>query len=348
MIRHKKILLIDEDSQGFELLAAVMGSEGYIIELITTEGKEVLHKVKSIIPDLILLNIIMPEMNGYRFCETIRADSSLPYIPIIFFTTIKINKEEVIRGLEVGGDDYVQKPFDYVELLCKIKVTLRVKSLYDELIRMKAELARYVSLPTLQMIEKKGNREVVRTPEIEEVTVLFSDVRNFTNIASRMSPTEVFKMLNYLLSKQIKIVGDCHGMIDKLSGDEIMAIFEGPEMVQNALQCGKTICKNFEDSKNYSSATNSIGVGIGINTGLVHIGSIGSQTLRKYTVIGHTVNIAARLCGIAKKSQILFTESTKKLIATKDFDYKSIGKVPLKGMPVPTELFELVWVQTHR
>jgi len=337
----KKILLIDENSEGFELLAAVLGSEGYIVELVTN-GKEALHKVKSIIPDLILLNIIMPEMNGYRFCETIRADSSLPYIPIIFFTTIKINKEEVIRGLEVGGDDYIQKPFDYLELLCKIKVTLRVKSLYDELIRVKAELAQYVSLPTLQMIEKKGNRKVVQTPEVKEVTVLFSDIRRFTNMASRMAPTEVFKMLNYLLSKQIKIINNCYGMIDKLSGDEIMVVFEGPEMAQNALQCGKDICKIFGNSKNYPSATNSIGVGIGINTGLVHMGSIGSQTLKKYTVVGHTVNIAARLCGVAKKSQILFTETTKKLIKNRDFRYKSIGKVPLKGISTPTELFEVI------
>ncbi len=341
MIKRQKILLIEENSEGFELLAAVLGSEGYILELVTN-NKEALHKVKSIIPDLVLLNVIMPEMNGYRFCETIRADSSLPYIPIIFFTTIKISQQEVIRGLEVGGDDYVQKPFDYVELLCKIKVTLRVKSLYDELIRVKAELARYVSLPTLQMIEKKGNREVVQTPEIKEVTILFSDIRKFTNIASRMGPTEVFKMLNYLLSKQIKIVNNYHGMIDKLSGDEIMVVFEGPEMAQNALQCGKSICEAFGDSKNYPTAAGFIGVGIGINTGLVHMGSIGSQTLKKYTVIGHTVNIAARLCGVAKKSQILFTETTKKLIERKGFDYKSIGKVPLKGMPIPTEIFELV------
>jgi adenylate cyclase len=336
----KKILAVDDEPRNIKLLEAKLAREAYIVEGATS-GEEALDKVKKIIPDLILLDVLMPGMTGYEVCEKIRCDSSMPYIPIIFLTASRIGLEDTIHGLDVGGDDYIQKPFDTSELFSRIRAALRVKKLYDNLVRTKAELARYVSLSTVQMVEKATSGGAIQAGQTRDVTVLFSDIRGFTNMAQSMNPQKVFEMLNLCLSKQIKVVEDHRGIIDKLSGDELMAVFEGPDMAQNALQCAIAIVKALRGPE-LSQGVDSVGVGIGINTGPVYIGSIGSETLRDYTVVGNTVNIAAKLCGFANKFQILAPENTIKLIEEKGFHSKSIGKISLKGISTPIETFELM------
>lgn len=337
---YKKILAVDDEPINLKLLEAILVPEGYIVET-TTSGQEALDMIKSIKPSLILLDVIMPGMDGYQVCEKIRADTSISYIPIIFLTAMQTSQKDVIHGLDIGGDDYIRKPFDTFELLSRIRAVFRVKNLYDELILTKAELSRYVSLSTLRMVEQVTSREDIPVGETKDVAVLFSDIRGFTNISENMNPQEVFEMLNLYLSKQIKVVQDYHGIIDKLSGDEIMAVFEGPDMVSNALQCASAIVKTLCTSKSCQSA-DWIGVGIGINAGPVYVGSLGSETMKDYTVIGNTVNIAARLCGLAKKFQILLTDTTKNLIQGKEFRYRPVGKVSLKGISVPMEVFEFM------
>jgi class 3 adenylate cyclase len=337
---YKKILAVDDEPVNLKLLEAKLVPEGYIVET-TTSGQEALDMIKSIKPGLILLDVIMPGMDGYQVCEKIRADKSIAYIPIIFLTAMQTGQKDIIHGLDSGGDDYIRKPFDTFELLSRIRAALRVKNLYDELTLTKAELSRYVSLSTLQMVERVTSRENMPVGETKDVAVLFSDIRGFTNISENMKPQEVFEFLNLYLSKQISVVQDHHGIIDKLTGDEIMAVFEGPDMVSNAQRCASAIVKTLCTSK-FCQHADWIGVGIGINAGPVYVGSIGSETMKDYTVIGNTVNIAARLCGLAKKFQILFTETTKNLIQGKEFRHRSVGKVSLKGISVPMEVFELM------
>lgn len=336
---YKKIMVIDEQGKELDLLAAVLGAERYIVE-IATDIKEAVGKVKNLMPDLILLNVMIQGMKGYELCAEVRNETQLPYIPILFFTSVKIDQQELTRGFDVGADGYIQKPFDYPELFSKIRILIRTKGLYDELAAIRNELARYVSIPTFRSIEMKVKKGIEPVSETKRVTILFSDIRGFTNIAAQKEQPELFRMLNNCLIKQIKVIEAHHGMIDKLSGDEIMAIFEGEEMAENALRCGKSIVEALKDPREYP-LPDWMNVGIGINTGPSYMGSLGSETFRKDTVIGHTVNLAARLCGIAKKSQILFTEDTKKLITGKDFSYDSIGRVTLKGIPEPIEVFIL-------
>jgi adenylate cyclase len=148
-------------------------------------------------------------------------------------------------------------------------------------------------------------------------------------------------MLNLYLSKQIKIIEDHHGIIDKLSGDEVMAIFEGPEMAKNALRSAAEIIKALRGA-DPRRIEEWVGVGIGINTGQVYVGSIGSETIKDFTVVGNTVNVAARLCGYAQKFQVIFSEYTRKFIEKDSFSYKTVGKVTLKGINNPIEVFELL------
>ena len=336
----KRILAVDDEPKNIKLLEAKLAPVGYIVDTALS-GKEALDKIKRKVPDLILLDVLMPGMDGYEICKRIRSDTSIPYVPIIFLTASLITQKDVIRGLDIGGDDYIRKPFDTLELFSRIRSSLRVKELYDNLMRTKAELARYVSLSTLQMVEKTSSGGGVQTGQTAAVTVLFSDIRGFAQLSEKMKPREVFATLNLYVSKQIEVVEAHHGIVDKLTGDEVMAVFEGPEMAQNALRCANAIVSTLRGPQLLHRG-DWIAVGIGINTGPVYIGSIGSETMKDYTAVGNTVNVAARLCGLAEKFQILFTEATRGLIDKKEFSYIPMGEIPLKGLTSPVETFELI------
>ncbi|MDO9230803.1 MAG: response regulator [Syntrophales bacterium] len=339
MSNRQKILIVDDEPRNLRLLEAILMPEGYEIDS-AENGRKAVDKALSFAPDLILLDVMMPEMDGYQACKAIRGDKNIPYIPIIFLTAMEIDQKDIVHGLDMGGDDYIKKPFVAIELFSRIRAALRVKKLYDELARTKAELARYVSLSTLRMAERIAAGDLDTAEGVAYVTVLFSDIRGYTSITEHMEAAEVFKMLNACLSKQIEIVEKCQGIIDKLTGDEVMAVFHGEEAAQNALQCGREIVKALCNS-DMCLKNDWIGVGIGVNTGPVYIGSIGSIKRQDYTVIGTTVNIAARLCGHAKKFQVLFTENTRKHIEGKGFSFMSIGNIPLKGISLPINVFEL-------
>jgi adenylate cyclase len=333
------ILAVDDEPLILKLVEAILIPEGFRVETAAS-GEETLDKIKRATPDLILLDVLLPEMDGYEVCGRIRADTTLPYIPIIFLTAMHKESKDIIHGLDIGGDDYIGKPFNPQELMSRIRSALRVKELFDKLTRTKLELSRYVSLSTIEMVEKSTSGEILKAGESKDVTVLFSDIRGFTTLSENMDPRKVFEILNLCLSEQIKIIEDHQGIIDKLSGDEIMAIFEGPDMVKNGLLCGTAIAETLRET-NESIGEDWVGVGIGINTGPVYVGSIGSETIKDFTVVGNTVNVAARLCGCAKKFQIVFSEYTKKFIEDEGIAYKSIGKISLKGISEPVEVFEL-------
>lgn len=333
------ILAVDDEPVNLRLLKAILGPEGYSLET-ASGGHEALDRLASGGIDLVLLDVMMPGMDGFEVCGRIRNDASIPYIPIIFLTAMAVEQEGVIHGLDIGADDYVRKPFDSMELVSRIRAALRVKVLHDELRRTKAELSRYVSLATMEMVEQSVTGSGAPLGKLEEVTVLFSDIRGFAHIAEDKDPAEVFAMLNRHLSAQMDVILAYQGVIDKLNGDEIMAVFEGPDMADNAIACGKAILDKLR-GRGDSGEPEWTGVGIGINSGPVFVGSVGSENLKDFTVVGNTVNIAARLCGRADRFQVLFTETTRNLLTKRSPAFRSIGAVHLKGMTRPMESFEL-------
>ena len=333
------VLIVDDVEANVDMLVDALG-EIYDVS-VAMDGHGALEVVAENPPDLILLDVMMPDMDGYEVCDRIRTDTTLSYIPIIFVTAQHKDPKDMIRGLDIGGDDYIGKPFDPYVLLSRVRSSLRFKELFDTLSQTKSELSRYVSLSTIEMVEKSISGEIQKSGEARDVTVLFSDIRGFTTLSESMDPKKVFKMLNLYLSKQIKVIERYNGIIDKLAGDEVMAIFEGPDMAKNALNCGRAIIDAlFESNKHIDDDW--VGVGIGINTGPVYLGSIGSETIKDFTVVGNTVNVAARLCGSAKKFQVIFSEFTRSFIENEDFEYKSAGKISLKGISEQVEVFELL------
>lgn len=334
-----RILVVDDFPMNIVLLKDILTPAGYLVDF-AERGQEALDKAFNDPPDLILLDVMMPGMNGYEVCRRIRANRSLPYIPIIYITASELEQKHVVEGLDSGGDDYIRKPFEITELLERIKSCLRVKALYDELARTKAELSRYVSLSTRRMVDDKIQQNLSAPIDREAyVTVLFSDIRGFTQISEEMAPADVFARLNVNIGKQLRIIENCNGIIEKLNGDEVMAIFDGPDMAANAIGCALQIIQALSTSE-LDGESDIFNVGIGINTGNIYLGSLGNEFFRDYTVIGNTVNIAARLCGLAEKFQVLFTETTRISISPEQFCFQSIGKKMLKGLSKPIDVFK--------
>lgn len=334
----ERILVVDDTPMNIDLMEGILTPVGYTVDSAKS-GEEALGKVVNDTPDLILLDVMMPEMNGYEVCRRIRENKSLPYIPIIYITASELEQKNITEGLDAGGDDYIRKPFDVAELLARIISCLRVKALYEELAQTKKELSRYVSLSTLRMVENKitGHEDPLNYDAY--VTVLFSDIRGFTQISEGMDPNELFNKLNANIGKQLGVIEKYQGIIDKLSGDGVMAVFEGPEMGENALECALEIVHELSESERNGELELSY-VGIGINTGPIYLGSLGNESFRDYTVIGNTVNIAARLCGLADKFQVLFTKTTLESVRQGEFRFKPIGEKMLKGLSKPMEVFQ--------
>ena len=335
-----RIFVIDDTPLNIELIEGLLVPYGYVVEGAQS-GEEGLKVLNNMIPDLILLDVMMPKMNGYDVCRRIRERKELSYIPILFITASELDQKDVIEGLEVGGNDYIRRPFDALELLSRINANVRLKRVYDELAKTKEELSRYVSLSTVKMVEEmaKGQKEPLN--RIAEVTILFSDIRDFAQIAENIHPEDVFRKLNRNLKKQLKVIEEYGGIIDKLSGDSVMAVFEGPDMADDALSCARDIVNELSAAENRHELEWAY-VGIGINTGPIFLGSLGSEFFRDYTVVGNTVNIAARLCDMADKFQVLFTETTLNAIHQDRFQFQAIGEKTLKGFNTPIQIFQII------
>ncbi|MCX5845762.1 MAG: response regulator, partial [Deltaproteobacteria bacterium] len=146
------ILVVDDMPVNIELLKALLEPRGYHV-IGAASGADALKIIDKSVPDLILLDVMMPEMNGFETCRRIREKKELPYIPIIFITASELDQQNAVEGLDSGGDDYIRKPFQTFELISRIKTNLRVKSTHDQLSKIKSELSRYVSLSTVRMID---------------------------------------------------------------------------------------------------------------------------------------------------------------------------------------------------
>jgi adenylate cyclase len=337
--RPKKILIVDDNPMNNALLEGILAPCGFDIESAES-GREALDKAIDGSPDLILLDVMMPVMDGYEVCRLIRANSDLPYISIIFITASELEQKDIIKGLNAGGDDYICKPFDEEELLSRIRACLRIKLLYDQMSRIKAELARYVSKSTMRLVESMTSGQATTANRTTEVTVLFSDMRGFAQLSQDMDPEAVFRMLNRNLSIQIELIEKYNGVIDKLNGDEVMVVFEGPGKETQALQCARAIVAELSTIR-LQPGDRWTNVGIGINSGPVFWGALGTVDFKDFTVIGNTVNIAARLCGLADRYQILFTDATLQTVDANQFQFHSIGHKNLKGMNAPVEVYAL-------
>ncbi len=311
-----RILAVDDNKQNLSLLQKALTAAQY--EVVTApDGATALELIGSAPPDLVLLDVMMPGLSGYEVCQHIRANEATCLLPVVMLTALT-DVADRIRGIEAGADDFLSKPVNREELLTRVKSLLRIKTLHDDLETknhlLRSLFGRYVSEDVAAEIVADPGRHLKLGGDKREVTVLFGDLRGFTPLAEQLDPQDVVNILNSYLTLVIDAVFEFKGTLDKFRGDGFMAFFGAPMAREddplNAVRCALAIQERLMRIAFAEFPDVRLHMGVGINTGIVIAGNIGSERRTDYTVIGNEVNTAQRFEANAGPGQILITGNT--------------------------------------
>lgn len=321
------IMVIDDEPINVQVLSNYLKTNNYLVKTALS-GEEALELIKNEgEPNLIILDVMMPRMSGFDTCKKIRDDYPLSNMPVILLTA-KDRIADLTEGFNAGANDYLVKPFSKRELLTRIKTHLSL-SLINK------AYSRFVPNEFLKLLNRESIIDIKLGDQKQyEMTVLFSDIRDFTSLSEKMSPKENFDFINGYLEQIGPILRKHNGFIDKYIGDAIMALFpNGPE---DAIQSAIAIRKYLENynSNRISNQLPPINIGFGIHTGSMILGTIGELERMESTVISDAVNLGSRLEGLTKiyGVTILVSDySMQKLIQPKQYHYRKIDQVKVKG-----------------
>jgi adenylate cyclase len=312
----RTVLLVDDDAEMRALLVESLSTIG--LNVVCAESAEqALGIVQTVQPDLILSDVHMAGMTGIELCRRLKADARFQLTPIVLITAVS-DLASRVAGLEAGADDFFGKPFEMIELRTRITSLLRIKRLQDDLatknMLLQTLFERYMSEQVAAAIVSDPARYLDLTGEKREVTILFGDLRGFTPLADGLDPHDVVEILNVYLSHVVDCVFEVEGTLDKFRGDGVMAIFGAPvrhdDDAARAVRCALRLQEQLREVRFSKFPDLRLHMGIGINTGLVVAGTIGSDRRMDYTVIGGDVNLAQRFEANAGPGQILITDTT--------------------------------------
>jgi len=351
---NERILVVDDTPANIQTVAAILKGQGYQLS-VATNGKQALDVLEKIRPDLILLDVMMPELDGFETCQRIKGTEAWRDIPIIFLTA-KTETTDLVKGFEMGAVDYVGKPFNAHELLARVNTHLTVDQLRRSLAGKNAELARAHALVRRafgRYVSEEVAESLLRAPEglelggeEREATILMSDLRGFTAMAERMPPREVIAILNLYLETMVDVIARYEGTIDEIIGDAILVIFGAPlasdDHAAKAVACGLAMQLAMTDvnERLVAKGAAALEMGIGIHTGRVIVGNIGSLRRTKYAAVGSNVNLAGRVESFTTGGQLLITEDTRARI-TSPMRIDGQFQVEPKGAARSLQLFEI-------
>jgi len=320
-----RILVVDDTPANIQSLAAILKEKGYQIS-VATNGKQALDVLARLQPDLILLDVMMPEMDGFETCRRLKANEQWRQIPVIFLTA-KTETIDIVQGFELGAVDYVAKPFNAHELLARVNTHLTMDELRRSLAAKNVELARAHELVRRafgRYVSEEVATSILQSPEglelggeEREVTILMSDLRGFTALAARVTPHQVIEFLNLYLEAMVDVISRYEGTIDEIIGDAILVIFGAPlacdDHADKAVACGLAMQLAMKGVNHRLAAKGAaeLEMGIGIHTGRVIVGNIGSLRRTKYAAVGSNVNLAGRIESFTTGGQILISENVR-------------------------------------
>ena len=362
-----KILVVDDTPKNVKLLADVLTVKGYSV-VTAASGAEALRQVEAEKPDLVLLDVVMPEMSGYEVCRKIRENPATQMLSVVMVTALDPS-EERIKGLEAGADDFLTKPINQAELLARIRSLLRIKELYDTVQTQAAELSdwnktlehrveeqvaqlerlgrlkRFFSPQLAEMIIAGGADDPLKTHR-REITVVFLDLRGFTAFAETSEPEEVMGVLREYHAGMGKLILDHEGTLERFTGDGMMIFFNDPLPVSNPAERAIRMALAMRDrvgelTVRWRKLGYELDFGVGIAQGYATIGGIGFEGRWDYGAIGTVTNLSSRLCGEAKPGQILVS---KRLLGTMEnqLEVESVGELTLKGFHRPITAYNVL------
>jgi adenylate cyclase len=354
-----KILIVDDEPFNLDLLEQELDEQNYTIER-ANDGAEALDKVPVFQPDLILLDYMMPKMNGLEVLRRLREDALYKRIPVILLTA-KATQEDKVRGLDAGADDYVIKPFDSFELLARVRAMMRIKQMHDTLDEWNRSLTEKVKqqVDELQRVNRLkrylspqiaetilGEDENLFKSHRREITVVFLDLRGFTSFSDSAEPEEVMEVLRGYHAAMGKLIFDFDGTLERFAGDGIMIFFNDPipctDHTDKAVRMALAMQSKVEELRTeWLKRGYELDLGIGMAAGYATLGNIGFEGRMDYGAIGNVTNLAARLCSEAKARQILTNQRTLSKIENL-VDYEPLEELQLKGVSRPVAAFNIV------
>ena len=361
-----RILVADDTPANVRMLEKRLQHNGYDV-VVARDGEEALAVAHATHPDLILLDIMMPKVDGIAVCRRLKGDPAFPFTPIIMVTALADSKD-VVAGLEAGGDDYLTKPVDQQALVARVRSMLRIKALHDTVQAQTAELARWNATleervaRQLAELERVGRLKRFFSPQLaelivrggaddplvshrREVTVVFIDLRGFTAFAERAEPEEVMGVLREYHARMGALVLASEGTLERFTGDGMMIFFNDPVIVPDAVERAVRMTVAMRDGVDELAARwrkrgHELHAGLGIAQGYATIGAIGFEGRLDYGAIGTVTNLAFRLCAEAATGQILISQGVY-AAAGALIDAESIGELTLKGFQRPVAAYNV-------
>lgn len=332
-----RILVVDDTTENLQVIGAILRKAGYQLS-IAKRGQQGLDIAARTPPDLVLLDIMMPEMDGFEACKRFKADFKLKEIPIIFLTASN-EAENVVKGFELGAVDYITKPFNTAELLSRVNTHLQLREARERLEELASKLSRYLS-PQVYASIFSGEKDVKIETHPRKLTVFFSDIVGFTAKTESLGDQELTQWLNSYLDEMAQIAFKHGGTLDKFIGDAVMVFFGDPKTDGEEGDAVK--CVHMATEMLAAAKDRDIAIRIGINSGECTVGNFGSETQMDYTIIGKVVNAASRLQSGSEPGRILISDSTHELVQN-EINCEKRGPIELRGIPEPMMSW---WVTT--
>jgi adenylate cyclase len=359
------ILAVDDQPPNLRLLDAVLSPRGYRV-MIASSGEEALELLSSSGIDLVLLDIVMPGIDGYEVCRRIRGEPTTAFLPVVMITAS--GDQEKTRAIEAGADDFVSKPFNQGELLARVASLARIKRYHDTITRQAAELAewnaelearvntqleelqrmnrlrRFLSPQVAELVINSGDDSFLGSHR-REIVVVFCDLRGFTAFAESSEPEEVMAVLSEYHAALGELIFRYQGTLERFTGDGLMVFFNDPIPLNQPARRAVEMALAMRDrvrtlAEGWSRIGHDLGFGVGIAQGFATLGRIGYEGRFDYAAIGSVTNLAARLCAEAGAEQVLVAQrvfSAVEDVAAGEF----VGALQLRGFSRPIRAFSV-------
>jgi class 3 adenylate cyclase len=344
------ILVVDDDRVNRMLLARTLATLGHRVTT-AADGREALDRMFAEQPDIVLLDVVMPVLDGIGVLERIKDEPALRAIPVIMISALE-DFGSVVRCIELGAEDYLQKPFDPVLLRARIRAGLDKRRLQQlERARVRDTFARFLPEAMVDEVLSRANGDL-RLGGVRVVsTALFADLRSFTTFAERTPPDQVIAVLNRYFGEMSDAVLDNGGTLVAFLGDGLIAVFGAPvecdDHADRAVAAAREmVCDRlprFNDWAREQGYGERFRMGIGMSSGPLMSGNVGSERRLEYTAIGDTVNTAARLESLTKElgHAVLLSQSTLDLLTSPAADLVYVDEVTVRGRSKPTRVWSV-------
>jgi len=360
------ILVVDDNETNRDILITRLEKHGYQL-LQAADGEEALASVAQHSPDLILLDVEMPKLDGFEVCRRLKNDPAMPFIPIVLVTA-RAASQDVVTGLDAGADEYLTKPIDQAALVARVRSMLRVKALHDQVQAQAADLAtwnrtleervnqqvseldrmnllkRFLSPQIAKLVMSSGDDKLLESHR-RDITVVFCDLRGFTAFAESAEPEDIIAVLQEYYQCLGESIDRFEGTLQHFAGDGLLIIFNDPlpctdpalRAVRMAVEMRGRIAGLVEKWRRFG---HELGFGVGIASGHATLGSVGYEGRFHYSANGTVVNLGSRLCTQAAAGQILI-DGRVQLAVEAIASTEPIGDLDLKGFHRPVRAFNV-------